>query len=73
MYWTMLPALNTIAEQQPNPINNTGAVITHFLDYAATNSSVIVQYKSSNMILHIDSDALYLPELLAISRTGDHY
>ena len=54
---TMLPALNTLAEQQSSPTKNTEATITHFLYYAATNPSAVIQYKSSNMILHIDNDA----------------
>ena len=58
--WTMLPALNTLAEQQSSPIKNTEALITHFLDYAAINPSAIIQYKASNMILHFDSDVSYL-------------
>ena len=49
------------------------AAITHFLDYAATNLSAIIQYKASDMILHIDSDSSYLSEPRAYSRTGGHY
>ena len=43
---TMLPALNTLAEQQSSLTKNTEAAISHFLDYAATNPSAIIQYKS---------------------------
>ena len=43
--YTMLPSLNTIAEQQSNLTKNTEAAITQFLDYAAINPSVIMQYK----------------------------
>ena len=57
---TMLPPLNTLAEQQSNPTKSIESAITQFLDCAATDSSAIIQYKSSNMILHIDSDASYL-------------
>ena len=57
---TVLPALNTLAEQQSSPTKNVEAAITHFLDYAATNPSAVIQYKASDMILHIDSDASYL-------------
>ena len=46
---------------------------THFLDYAATNPSAIIQYKASDMILHIESDASYLSEPRASSHTGGHY
>ena len=70
---TMLPALNTLTEQQSSPTKNTEYAITHFLDYAATNPSAIIQYKASDMILHIDSDTSYLSEPRAHSRTGRHH
>ena len=70
---TILPALNTLAEQQSSPTKNMEAAITHFLDYAATNPSVIIQYKASNMILQIDSDASYLSDPSANIRTGGNY
>ena len=41
---TMIPALNTIAEQQSDPTKNNESLITHFLDYAATNLPAIIQY-----------------------------
>ena len=66
---TMLPALNTLAEQQSSPTKNTQSAITHFLDYAATNPSAIIQYKASYMIFYIDSDASYLSDPRARSRT----
>ena len=69
----MLPVLNTLIEQQLSPTKNTEAAINHFQDYAATNPSVNIQYKSSDMILHIDSDASYLSEPRARSRTGGTY
>ena len=56
---TMLPTLKTIADQQSNPNKNNEAAITQFIDYSATNTSVTIQYRSRNMILHIDSDASY--------------
>ena len=71
--YNMLPDLNTLAEQQSSPTKNMEAEITHLLDYAATNPSAIIQYKASNMILHIDSDASYLSYPRARSRTGGHY
>ena len=69
----MLPALNTPSEQQSSPTKNTESAINHFLDYAVTNPSVIIQYKASDVILHIDSDASYLSETRARSRTGGYY
>ena len=73
VYCTILPALNTLAEQQSSPTKNKEAAITHFLDYAATNPSAIIQYKASDVIIHIDSDASYLSEPRAHIRTGGHY
>ena len=67
---TILPDLNTTAEQQANPNQNTKAEITHFLDCTATNPTAIVQYKASDMILYIDSDASYLCEPWAHIRNG---
>ena len=75
---TMIPSLNTLSEQQSSPTKNTEAAITHFLDYAATNPSAIIQYKSSDMILRIDSDA-YTHQIqghataLGCTITSDHY
>ena len=69
----MLPDHDTLAEQQSSPIKNTEAAITHFLEYTATNPSGIIQYKASDMILHIDSDASCLTEPRACSRTGGYY
>ena len=70
---TMLPSLNTLAEKQSSPTKNMEAAITHFLDYAATNPSAVIQYKASDMILHIESDASYLSEPRERSRTEGHY
>ena len=69
----MLPALNTLADQQSCPTKHVEATITHFLEYSSINLSAFIQYKASNMILHIDSDASYLSEQRACSRTGEHY
>ena len=69
----MLTALNALVEQQSNPTKNTEAAITQFLDYASTNPSAIIQYKSSDIILHIDSYESYISEPPACSRTGGHY
>ena len=69
----MLPYLNTPAEQQSNRTKNNEAAITHFIDFASTNLSTNIQYKYSNMILQIASDASYLSKPWACSRTGGHY
>ena len=69
----MLPDLNILAEQQSSTTKNMEAAITHFLYYAATNLSAIIQYIAIDMILRIDSDASYLSDPRARSHTGVHY
>ena len=69
----MLTALNTLAEQQSGSTKDTEDEITHLLDYAATNPSVINQYKASDMILNIDSDASHPSEPMKLSLTAGHY
>ena len=69
----MLPAPNTLAQQQSNSTKNTEYAMTHLLDYVATNPSAIIQYKAINMIIHIDSDASYISDTQARSRTGGTY
>ena len=70
---TMILALNTLVDQQSNTTKDNETAITQFLDYADTNPSAIIQYKSSNMILHNDSDASYPSEPRAHSPTEGHY
>ena len=69
----MLTALKIIPEQQSNLTQDTESAVTQFLDYAATNMSAIVKYKSRDLILHINSDASYLSEPQARRCTGGHY
>ena len=66
----MLTSFNTILYQWANPTHITEAEITHLLDYTAITLNAIVQYKASDMILYIDSDASYLCEPWAHIRTG---
>jgi hypothetical protein len=65
---TMLVALGTLASAQTKATLHTEKLITHFLNYAATNPEATVRYHSSNMILNIHSDASYLSEPQARSQ-----
>ena len=70
----MLHALNDLASQQTNDTNQTIKAMLHFLNYAATLPDAKKVYKSSHMILSIDSDAAYLVAPQARSRAGGfHY
>ena len=46
--------------------------VKHFLDYEASQEEVILTYKESVMILAIHSNASYLSEPKARSRSGGH-
>jgi hypothetical protein len=71
---TMIPAIGTIATQQVNDTTATMKAIAKLLNYCATHPDAVVRYYSSDMILWIESDALYLSETKARSRAaGYHY
>ena len=69
----MLPSLNILAEQQSISTKNMEAAIPNFLAYEANNLSAIIQYKSSDMIIHIDSDTSYISDPRACSCTVGQY
>ena len=41
---TMMPALNSISDQQAHPTKNTKAEINHIMDYAATNPDAVIKF-----------------------------
>ena len=61
--------LNTIATHQENATEQTSMLVTHMLNYCATFPDAIITYDASDMILHIKSDASYLSEPKAKSRS----
>ena len=56
-----------------HPTQNTKSEIKHFLEYASTNTDTVVKFRSSDMMLHIDSYASYLSALCELIHTGGHY
>ena len=69
----MLLSLNSIAEQQAYPTQNTQGAIKRFLDYAATNPDAIVKFRAIDMVIHIESDISYLYEAHKHRHTGGIY
>ena len=69
----MLVALNTIAQTQSKPTQQTPKLYNHLLNYCATYPNVGLQYHKSNMVLSIDSDASYLVAPYAKSRIVGYY
>jgi hypothetical protein len=67
---TMLVALVPLASQQADGTQATTKVITQILNYASANPDATIWYVASDMYLHIHSDAPYLSEAKARSRSG---
>jgi hypothetical protein len=68
---SMLSAIGTIASQQAK---GTKQAIVKLLNYAASHPSATIRYVTSDMVLHIESDASYQSETKSRSRAaGYHY
>ena len=59
---TMLKAIGTLATQQSKPTEATMKGIVKLLNYVAAHPDAQIQYRASDMVLWIDSDASYLSE-----------
>lgn len=71
--YTILPALNTIAQSQAKPTTTTKEAINTLLNYCATYPRVKLRFRASDMILNIDSDAAYLVAPGAKSRVAGYF
>ena len=70
---TMLMALNELSAEQANPTEKTLTKINRLLNYVATYPNAILRFHSSDMALHVDTDAAYLAMPNARSRIVGHY
>lgn len=68
---TMLVALSAIASAPKT--EDTAKAVTHLLNYAATHPDATIRYHASAMTLHVHSDASYLSEPKARSRSGGYF
>ena len=69
----ILHTMNTIANSQSKPTENTMEQTKHFLDYIDTYPDSTIRYYASDMILNVHSDASYLTAPKARSRIGGHF
>jgi hypothetical protein len=67
---TVLMPLNDIATEQTKATEKTQDATNQMLDYLATHPDAAIRYHTSDMILHIHSDASYLSVSNAQSRLG---
>jgi hypothetical protein len=65
--------LSNIATQQSAPTENTKKQVDQFLDYMWTHPDATIQYRASDMILNVHSDALCLSIPQACSRAGGYF
>ena len=70
---TLLVALNELSTEQAKPTKNTLTKLNKLLDYVATYPNAILRFHTSDMVLHVDSDAAYLVLPEARSRIAGHY
>ena len=57
---TVLSVLSLITSEQANATKTMEQKAAQLLDYLATHLKAVVRYYTSNVILNIHSDALYL-------------
>ena len=62
-----------MAAEQSNGTQRTAKAVAKLLNYCATHPDAAIQYKPSEMILRLHSDASYLTEPKARSRIGGHF
>jgi hypothetical protein len=57
---TLIMPINVLASEQSSATNNTADKIITLLNYCNTHPESKIRYHSSDMVLHIHSDASYL-------------
>jgi hypothetical protein len=70
---TMVNELSCLASAQAHGTQTTVTQMVHFSNYCATHPASKIRYVASDMVLHIHSDASYLTEPGARSRSGGHF
>jgi hypothetical protein len=66
-------ALSAIASQQAAPTEDMHNRINQLLDYMATHPDAKIQYRASNMVLNLHSDASSLSALNICSHAGGYF
>jgi hypothetical protein len=70
---TLLVALGTLGSAQAKGREATAAATVHVLSYCATNPDACLNYKASDMVSYIHSNASYLSKPKARSCSGGHF
>jgi hypothetical protein len=67
---TLIMPINVLASEQSNATEDTADKVIKLLNYCNNHPDTKIRYHASDMILHIHTDAYYLPENEATSRAG---
>jgi hypothetical protein len=70
---TLIMSINVLASEQSNATNVTADRVIKLLNYCNTHPETKIRYHSSDMILHIHSDASYLSGDEAKAAQGDSF
>jgi hypothetical protein len=70
---TLIMPINVLASEQSKATEVTAEKFIKLLNYCNTHPETKIRYHTSDMILHIQSDALYLSENEAKSRAGGFF
>ena len=70
---TVLTPISAIALQSANPTKETLTHTNQLLDYLATQEDAVLTYNCSKMVMAVHSEASYLCESKAKSRTGGNF
>ena len=65
----MLKALNSLVVVHKKSTIETVKEITNFFNYSASRPDIVTEYRRSRMVFHVYSDASYISEPEAQSRT----
>jgi hypothetical protein len=69
---TIVTAISELVSQQATTTDDTNMKLLQLIDYCASHPNSKLRYTTSDMILNIHSDAGYLNESKARSRSGGH-
>ena len=71
--YSILPALNDISSAQAQPTIKTKQKAQRLMDYVHTYPNAYIRFYTSDMILHVDSDAAYLVAPKARRRIAGYF
>ena len=70
---TLLKTLSTLSTEQIKDIEYTKTKINQLFDYCVTHPNTKIQFYTSDIILHIHSDKLYLSEPNSCSAATEYF